>query len=100
MMEFKDKRLPEILKKTGSGTRVAPEEALALFQSSDILGLGYIANRIKQRKTGNRVTYVVNRQINPTNLCVLSCRFCDFASKKNRPGAYAMSLEQILSKCN
>jgi aminodeoxyfutalosine synthase len=42
----------------------------------------------------------VNRQINPTNICVLSCHFCDYATKKHRPNAYKMSAEEILSKCS
>ena len=57
-----------------------------------------MANWVKERKTGNRATFVINRQINPTNLCVLSCRFCDYATKAGKPNAYIMSKEDILSK--
>lgn len=59
-----------------------------------------MANWVKEQKTGDRATFVVNRQINPTNICVLSCRFCDYATKPNRPNAYRMSAEEILSKCS
>jgi len=57
-----------------------------------------MANWVKEQKTGHRGTFVVNRQINPTNICVLSCRFCDFATKSNRPNAYVLTKDQILSK--
>ncbi len=97
---FKDSRLYPIWEKVQREIRVSPEEILPLFETPDVLGLGKIANFIKDKRMGHQVTYVVNRQINPTNYCVLSCRFCDFASKKGRPNAYAMSMEEILSKCS
>lgn len=59
-----------------------------------------MANWVKEQKTGDRATFVMNRQINPTNVCVLSCHFCDYATKENRPNAYIMTKEQILSKIN
>src|SRR5438067_9924134 len=96
---FKDPQLAPVWEKARDGRRVTSEEALRLFHTGDLLGLGRIADFLKERRAGRRVTYVLNRQINPTNLCVLSCRFCDFASKKNRPNAYAMTLEEVLSKC-
>lgn len=92
--------LERVWKKTQNQERISREEGIALFQSSDLLKLGKIANFIKEQKTGNRVTYVVNRQINPTNICILSCKFCDFATKKNRANAYAMTIEEILFKCS
>ena len=100
MFQLKDKKLESIREKVSSGQRVSREEGLDLFRTRDVLGLGWIANAVKEKKTGNRVTYVVNRQINPTNICILSCRFCDFGTKKNRANAYQMSLDEILSKCS
>ena len=97
---FKDPLLEPVWEKVRQDIRISPEEALSLYDTSDLLGLGKIANSIKERRTGDRATFVVNRQINPTNLCVLSCKFCDFASKKGRPNAYAMDMEEILSKCS
>ena len=98
--EFKDPRLKLVWEKVQQNIRIYPEEALALFDTADLLGLGKIANFIKEKRTGHRATFVVNRQINPTNLCVLSCKFCDFASKKGRSNAYAMSLREVLFKCS
>jgi aminodeoxyfutalosine synthase len=90
--------LNTIREKVRSGARISREEGIALFETPDLLGLGKIADFIKQQKTADRVTYVVNRQINPTNICVLSCRFCDFGTKKQRPNAYAMTMDEILAK--
>ncbi len=97
---FKDKNLERVQEKVNAGERLFREEGLKLFSASDILALGKIADGIKKRRHGNKVTYVVNRQINPTNICVLSCKFCDYATKKNRPNAYAMTLEEILNHCS
>lgn len=100
MALIKDIALLPIWQKIQDDVRLRLEDGLVMFNSHDVLGLGYMANWVKERKTGDRATFVVNRQINPTNICVLSCRFCDYATKKNNPRAYRMSREEILSKCN
>ena len=92
--------LKTVRDKVASGIRISREEGIALFQVQDVLALAKIANEIKEKRTGKQVTYVVNRQINPTNICVLSCKFCDYGTKKSRPNAYAMNMEEILSKCS
>ncbi len=92
--------LKEIWAKVRSDDRISRDEAIRMFRTDDMIGLGRIANHVKEKKTGQTVTYVVNRQINPTNLCVLSCRFCDFAAKKKSPHAYEMSMDDILAKCS
>ncbi len=99
-MLIKDQALFPIWTKVQNGERLSLEDGRILFDSNDMLGLGYMANWVKEKKTGDRATFVVNRQINPTNICVLSCHFCDYATKKNRPNAYKMTSEQILSKVN
>ena len=84
----------------GRNERISREDALGLFETSDLLGLGRLANRVKQARWGDRAHFVINRQINPTNVCVLSCRFCDFATKRGRPNAYEMTLEEVLARCD
>lgn len=96
----KDPKLQPIWQKVQYGERITSADALTMFRSDDVLGMGSMANWVKEKKTGNKATFVVNRQINPTNICVLSCRFCDYATKKGKPNAYRMSNEEILSKCN
>ncbi|MBI4355467.1 MAG: aminofutalosine synthase MqnE [Candidatus Omnitrophica bacterium] len=83
-----------------AGGRLTREEGVALFAEEDLLGLGALADRVKQRRWQHRGHFVLNRQINPSNLCVLSCRFCDFASKRGRSDAYEMTMEEILAKCD
>jgi aminodeoxyfutalosine synthase len=99
-MIIKDPNLIPLWKKVQDGVRLSPAEGLTLFASDDLFGLAHMANWVKEQKTGNRATFVVNRQINPTNVCVLSCRFCDYATKAGKPRAYIMSKDDILAKCS
>lgn len=99
-MLIKDPIIAPIWKKVRNGERLSMEDGRALFASDDIHGLGAMANWVKEQKTGDRATFVMNRQINPTNICVLSCHFCDYATKEARPNAYIMSKDEILSKLN
>ncbi|MDP3722576.1 MAG: aminofutalosine synthase MqnE [Candidatus Omnitrophota bacterium] len=80
--------------------RLTREEALALFEASDVIQLGRLADQVKRTRWGRRAHFVINRQINPTNVCVLSCRFCDFATKRGRANAYEMTLEEVLARCS
>lgn len=96
---FLDENLELIWQKVQSGERISREEGISLFHSNDLIGLGKIANFMKEKKTQHFVTYVINRQINPTNICIHSCKICDFSSKKGEDRAYAMELDEIISKC-
>ena len=93
-----DPLLAPIEKKIGLGQRLAAEDAVALFRSPDLLGVGRLAARDKLRRHGAQVTYVVNRQINPTNICIHSCAFCNFSSKEGRADAYVLTESDILSR--
>ena len=86
--------------KLAKNERLTREDALELFATDDLLRLGRLANQVKQARWGNRAHFVINRQINPSNVCVLSCRFCDFATKRGRPNAYEMTLDEVLARCN
>jgi len=55
---------------------------------------------VKRSRWGDRAHFVINRQINPSNICVLSCRFCDFATKRGRPNAYEMTIQEVLQRCS
>lgn len=92
--------LDRVADKLSGRERLTREDALELFETRDLLGLGRLANQVKQARFGNRAHFVINRQINPTNVCVLSCKFCDFATKRGRANAYEMTLEEILSRCD
>jgi len=92
--------LDRVADKVDRQERLSREDALELFETRDLLALGRLADRVKRARWGTRAHFVINRQINPTNVCVLSCRFCDFATKRGRPNAYEMTLEDILARCD
>lgn len=87
-----------ILKKAGDGKRITPEEALALFHSHDLLLLGRFANARARKKNGTVVSYIVDRNVNYTNICIGSCRFCAFSRSPDDPDAYLLTYEQIENK--
>ena len=91
-----DPLLQPIAERVIAGERLTRAEGLSLFGTPDLPGLGHLARWVKERRYGTDITYVINRQVNPTNLCVLSCVFCDFAAKPGDPHAYELTMEQIL----
>ena len=92
---FEDKRLEPIREKVEAGERLSFRDGVTLFRTSDILALGYLANIVRERKHGSVTYFNVNRHINPTDVCVASCRLCAFGKQKRDPKAYTMSLEQV-----
>ncbi|MFB3829848.1 MAG: aminofutalosine synthase MqnE [Bryobacteraceae bacterium] len=91
---IEDARLVPILAKVEGGQRLSPDDGLALYRTRDLLALGYMANLVRERLHGNRAYYNVNRHINPTDVCVASCKLCAFGKKIRDPKAYTMSLEE------
>jgi len=87
-----------IKEKVESNTRINDAEALALFESHELLSIGELAAAANRRKNGDRVYYNVNRHINYTNLCVNRCKFCAFSKEADEPGVYTLALEQIAEK--
>jgi len=97
-INFRDKSLIPIWQKIRHGERLSLEDGAALYNTPDLISLGKMAHFVQQQKSGDAVYFVLNRKIEPTNVCVLSCKFCDFATKPGKPDAYEMSIEEILSK--
>ncbi len=89
-----DPRLRPVADKVVAQQRLDADDALALFRSSDVLAVGWLANTVRERMHGDRTYFNVNRHINPTNVCVAACRLCAFGRKKDAPGAYTMALEE------
>ena len=88
-----------ILKKAVEGERISSGEAVELFRSTDTLLLGNVASRIARRKQKNRVvTYIVDRNINYTNICVTDCTFCAFYRKERDEDAYLHPFKTIAEK--
>jgi len=92
-----DPRLLAVDAKLRDGERLSREDGLALFATPDLHGLGRLADLAKTRRHGDQVFFVLNRYINPTNICVLSCSFCDFARKKGEEGAFENTIEDVLA---
>jgi len=92
---FEDSRLKPILNKVEAGVRLSYDDGIAMYRSSDILALGYIANLVRERLHGSVTYFNVNRHINPTDVCEASCRLCAFGKRAKDPKSYTMSLEQV-----
>src|SRR5437867_2121177 len=90
------KELRPIAEKVESGQRISEADALALYRSNDLNTLGRIANVLRERKNGNYATYIHNRYINYSNICVLSCQFCAFAAKKRDAHAFEYAIDEII----
>ena len=89
-----DQALFPIAAKVQSGERLNFDDGVALYRTGDILAVGWLANLIRERLHGNTTYFNVNRHINPTNVCVASCRLCAFGRKKGDAGTYTMALEE------
>lgn len=84
--------------KVMAGERLSADDGLALFQSSDLLRVGRLADLVRQRKVADDAYFVVNRHINYTNVCRNRCLFCAFSRDQGEPGAFTMSLKQVLTR--
>ena len=92
---IEDPRLQPVLEKVETGVRLSYDDGVALYRTSDLLALGYMANLVRERLHGSVTYFNVNRHINPTDVCVASCRLCAFGKRAKDPKAYTMSLDQV-----
>ena len=90
--------LRDIYDKVAAGERISDADALRLFESKDLNVLGAIADFVRQKKVGNRASYIVNRYINYSNYCILSCQFCSFSRKKRDADGFEFTVPQIVEK--
>jgi aminodeoxyfutalosine synthase len=84
-----------VLEKCESGERVTDAEALALYACPDLHAVGALANIVRRRKNGEVATYVINRYLNYSNLCILSCQFCAFGARKRDPHAFEHAIPEL-----
>ncbi len=89
--------LKSIHDKVMKGERLSREDALVLFRTNDILFLGEMAECVNKRKNGNYVYFIVNRHLNPTNICVNRCELCAFSRDEKDADAYVMDIDTALS---
>jgi aminodeoxyfutalosine synthase len=91
--------LGDIVEKLDARERLSFEDGVRLFNAPDLLAVGWLANRERERRHGGRTFFNHNLRLEATNVCEASCLFCAFARlKPGDPGAYTMSLEQVFAK--
>ncbi len=88
--------LRAIAEKIENRQRISDSDALKLYRSNDLNALGIMASAVRERKNGNYATYIHNRYINYSNICILSCQFCAFAAKKRDAHAFEHAIEEII----
>lgn len=90
--------LRDLYDKAAAGERITEADALRLFESKDLNTVGAIADLARQRKVGQRASYILNRYINYSNYCILSCQFCAFARKKRDADGFELAIPEIVEK--
>ncbi len=94
--ELIPKELRPIAEKVEAQQRISEADALALYRANDLNALGMIASVVREQKNGNYATYIHNRYINYSNICILSCQFCAFAAKKRDAHAFEYAIDEII----
>jgi len=94
---LRDPLLRALAEKVSGRERLTADDALVLYATSDLLGLGTLADHANRLRNGDRVFFSANQHINPTNVCILrnTCTFCSFARMPKEEGAYTRSLEEV-----
>ena len=99
LQRLNDLGLGDIVEKLNTGERLAFEDGVRLFDCPDLLAIGWLANREREKRHEGRTYYNFNIRLEATNVCVASCLFCSFARlRPGDPGSYTMSLEQAWDK--
>jgi cyclic dehypoxanthinyl futalosine synthase len=95
-----DRRINEVLQRAADGGRISPDEALLLYTEAPLHGLGEAADAVRRaRYPDNVVTYLIDRNINYTNVCVTACKFCAFYRAPKHAEGWSHSLDEILRRC-
>lgn len=91
-----------IYDKVAEGRRISNDDVVTLFDSHDLLAIGALADWVNRQKNGDRVFFVANQHLNPTNVCILraTCTFCSFAKTPREDGAYTMSIEEAMHEAS
>ncbi|MBT4523687.1 MAG: aminofutalosine synthase MqnE [Phycisphaerae bacterium] len=90
-----DTTLQRIVDKVNSQERLTREDGIALYETPDLWTVCSLADSVRRRLHGETTYFNINRHINYSNVCALSCKFCDFYRKKDQEGAYEHSLDDI-----
>jgi aminodeoxyfutalosine synthase len=90
--------LADIYEKVVAGDRLSREDGLRLFQSNDLLAIGFLANLVRERLHGQRTYWVYNQHINYSNICVNGCRFCAYSRQEGEEGGFLLTVDQVAKK--
>src|SRR5437867_13113752 len=94
-----DTSVDTIQEKVLAGERITPGDALRLYRALTLPELGALADAVRQRKRpGNAVTYIVDRNINYTNICNVYCTFCAFMREERDDDSYVLTPEEVGEK--
>ena len=90
-----DPRLDAIAQKIHAGQRLTLDDGQALFDTPDIYTLCELADFVRRRLHGENAYYNINRHLNYSNVCALSCKFCEFFRKEGQSGAYTRDMAYV-----
>jgi aminodeoxyfutalosine synthase len=90
--------LRDLYEQAMAGRRFSEADAQRLFETRDIHALGAMADFVNRRRNGNRASYILNRYLNYSNYCILSCQFCAFARKKRDQDGFELTIPQMVEK--
>jgi cyclic dehypoxanthinyl futalosine synthase len=94
-----ESNIQPILDKALAGERLTPEDCTALLESHDLVRIGLAAHEIRMRKNPTDVvTYIIDRNINYTNVCNVVCTFCAFYRRPGKPDTYVHSIEEVCKR--
>ncbi|MBW1929654.1 MAG: aminofutalosine synthase MqnE [Deltaproteobacteria bacterium] len=97
-LELMDPALEPVAEKVVSGVRLSREDALLLYRSHDLLGIGQLATMVRERLYGKKTFYVYNQHLNYTNVCINRCLFCAYSKDKGENGAFTLSVEEVIER--
>lgn len=98
LLDLIDSSLRDIAGKVDKGERLSKEDGLTLLKSYDLLGVGYLADMVRHRKSGLKVYFTTSINLNPTNVCVLKCAFCAFRRDVKAKDAYVITKEEAIQR--
>src|SRR5512138_3196128 len=92
--------LADVRDKVLAGQRLSDADALRLFEAKDLAAVGALANHVRERRHGDLTFYNRNVHLNPTNVCVATCKFCSFARKDDQVASegYTMTIDEAVAK--
>src|ERR1700709_526799 len=94
------KAIPDLLDHAAAGGRITPEEALLLYTDAPLHALGQAADTVRRRRFPDNVaTYIIDRNINYTNVCLTACKFCAFYRAPGHAEGWTHTDEEILRRC-